>query len=244
MAGVVGILGLALAGCHAASAASPATSATDITATVSPNLSVPGTHRSTTIYRIASPVSTIVVISHLGNSTVVGGRGPAISVAQQAAYSRTPPVTSRTISGRTLILTCTCPPQLVCGVAYVVQVPREVAVQATVGAGSIRLTGIAGSVTAKADVGHITAAGLTGDLVSLTTGAGGISATFTAAPAMVEALTKVGAITVRVPSSESYRVSVYDHFGKAMVSVRRSSSAPHAITAGTDVGAVLIAPLV
>jgi hypothetical protein len=261
IAGVTGIVGLTLAGCHtgnaaspaisaspATSAASPATPATSATSAASPaagpspGFSVPGTHESTTAYQISSPVGTVVVISHVGDVTVIGG-GSATVVTQQAAYSRTPPVTSRTISGRTLTVTYTCPAQLVCGVAYIVRVPRDVAVQATAGAGSIRLTGLAGSVTAKADVGYITATGLTGDLVRLTTDVGGISATFTATPATVEAFTRVGGITLRVPRSASYEVSVHDHLGKATVSVRQSSSARHAITATTDVGAVLIAPL-
>jgi hypothetical protein len=173
---------------------------------------------------------------------VIGG-GSATVITQQAAYSRTPPVTSRTISGRTLTVTYTCPAQLVCGVAYIIRVPRDVPVQVTAGAGSIRLTGLAGSVSAKADVGYITATGLTGARVSLTTGVGGINVTFAATPATVEALTRIGAITLRVPGSASYKVSVDDHLGKVTVSVRQSSSAPRAITATTDVGAVLIAPL-
>jgi hypothetical protein len=241
ISGVAGVVGLTLAGCHAASAASPPASTTGAAATASARLSVPGTHKSTTVYRISSPVSTVVVISHVGDVTVIGG-GSATVVTQQVAYSSRPPLTSRTISGGTLTVAYTCPAQLVCGVAYVIQVPREVAIQATAGAGSIRLTGLAGSVTAKADVGDITASGLTGDQVSLTTDVGGISATFTAAPSAVEARTRIGGITLRVPGSGAYKVSVHDHLGRVTVSVRQSSSARNAITASTDVGAVLIAP--
>jgi hypothetical protein len=242
ISGVAGVVGLTLAGCHAASAASPATSTTSAAATASPRLSVPGTHKSTTVYRISSPVSTVVVTTHAGDVTVIGG-GSATVITQQVAYSSRPPMTSRTISGSTLTVTYACPVQVVCGVAYVIQVPRGVAVRATAGAGSIRLTGLAGSVTAKADVGYITATGLTGGLVSLTTDVGGINATLTAAPTTVEALTRLGGITLRVPGASAYKVSVRDHLGRVTVSVRQSSSAPHAITASTDVGAVLIAPL-
>jgi hypothetical protein len=242
IAGVTGIVSLALAGCHAASAASPAAATTGAAATASPHLSVPGTHESTTVYRISSPVSTLVVMSHVGDVTVIGG-GSATLVTQQAAYSSTPPVTSRTINGRTLTVMYKCRAQLVCGVAYIIQVPRDVAVRATADAGSIRITGLAGNVTAKADVGYITGTGLAGEIVSLTTDVGGISATFTAAPATIEALTRLGAVTLRVPGSAFYKVSVRDHLGKVTVSVPQRSSAPHAITADTDVGAVLIAPL-
>jgi hypothetical protein len=129
----------------------------------------PGTHKSTTVYQISSPVSTIVVTSHVGDITVTGGSGTSTSVTQQAAYSKTPPVTTRTISGRTLTIFYSCPAQPVCGVAYVLQVPRGTAVQATAGAGSIRLSGLAGDITAKTDVGLIDATGLTDSSVSLTT---------------------------------------------------------------------------
>jgi hypothetical protein len=245
---VGGLAGLALAGCHPAGAASPATSPTSTAsapataATPSPSLSVPGTHDSTTVYRISSPVSTVVVVSHVGNVTITGSGGSATSIAQLVAYSRTPPVTSRTVSGRTLTVTYTCPAQLVCGVAYVIQVPRKVAVRVTAGAGAIRLSGLAGSVTATAKVGLIDAAGLTGASVSLTTSVGGISATFAAVPATIQALTRVGVITLRVPGSVSYRVSASARLGRTTVSVRQSSSSAHAITVTTDAGAILVAP--
>jgi hypothetical protein len=242
-AGVAGLLGLVLAGCHSASPAASATvvHAATATPTPSPGFSIPGTHRSTTVYQISSPVSSVVVTSHVGDVTVIGGS--STSVTQEADYSSTPPVTSRTISGGTLTITYTCPVELVCGVAYVVQVPRDVAVQATAGAGSIRLTGLGGRVTAKADVGSIAATGLTGSIVSLTTDVGGISATFAATPTTVQALTKVGGITLRVPGTASYKVSADAHLGKATVSIPQSSSSPRAITATADVGAVLIGPL-
>jgi hypothetical protein len=57
------------------------------------------------------------------------------------------------------------------------------------------------------------------------------------------ALTRVGGITLRVPGSGVYKVLVHDHLGKVTVTVPQSSSARNAITATTDIGAVLIAPL-
>jgi hypothetical protein len=252
---IAGITGLALAGCHPAASASPATSASatasatgavtqGAAATPSPRLSVPGTHSSTVVYRISSPVSTVIVISHVGDVTVIGGGlTTSATVTQEADYSSSPPVTSRTISGKTLTVTYTCPVQLVCGVAYIIRVPRDVAVQATAGAGAIRLTGLGGRVTAKADVGSIAATALTGAVVSLTTDVGGISATFAAAPTTVQAMTRVGGITLRVPGTASYKVSVDAHLGKATVSIPQNPSSPHAITATADVGSVLVGPL-
>jgi hypothetical protein len=251
-AAAAGIVCVALAGCHTANAAnsptassstaSASTASTGRAVAASPGLSIPGTHKSTTVYHVSSPVSTVVVTTHAGDVTVIGG-GSATSITQQVDYSSTPPATIRSINGRTLTIAYTCSPQVVCGVAYIIRVPRDVTVRATAGAGAIRLTGLAGTVTAKADVGFIAATGLAGASVSLTTDVGGISATFTATPATVEALARVGGITLRVPSSASYKVSADAHVGRATVSVRQSSSAPHAITAVTDVGDILIAPL-
>lgn len=79
-----------------------ATTAALGSATASPGLSVPGTHRTTATYQISAPVSTVVVTGHVGNVTVTGGSGPPISVTQEADYSKTPPTTTRTVSGSTL----------------------------------------------------------------------------------------------------------------------------------------------
>jgi hypothetical protein len=251
IAGLVSLLGLALAGCHSGSAASPASaSATTSTAashaaaaSASPSLSIPGTHKATTVYQISSPVSTVVVISHAGNVTISGGGGTGTSVTEQAAYSKTAPTTTRVVSGKTLTITYNCPVELVCGVAYVVQVPRGVAVQATAGAGAIRLSGLAGDVTAKAAVGFIDATGLTGPSVSLATGAGGITAAFTAAPHAVQATARVGAITIRVPGNVSYQVAADAHLGKATVTVPQDASSARSISASTDVGAITVGPV-
>jgi hypothetical protein len=208
----------------------------------SPGISIPGTHRSTTVYHIGSPVSTLVVTGHAGDVTVTGGAGPGTSVTEQVTYSKTPPATTRTFGGGTLTVTYSCPAQIVCTVSYDIQVPRNAAVQVTTAAGGIRLSGLAGNVTAQADVGIITADGLSGPSASLTTTVGAITAAFTAAPATVRATANVGAVTVRVPAGTSYQVSADARIGKATISVPQSPSASHVITATTDVGTILVGP--
>jgi hypothetical protein len=241
--GLAVMAGLSLAGCTSSSSSPGAVSSPDTaTATASPGLSVPGTHQATARYQITAPVSTVVIVSHVGNVTVTGGSGPGVSVTQQVYYSKKPPTTTRTVSGKTLTVTYDCATQLVCGVAYTLAVPRSVAVRVTAGAGAVRLTGLAGSVTAKADAGLINATGLTSASVSLTTRVGGISASFTAAPTALQASANVGAITVHVPGSTSYKVSADARVGKTTVSAPQSASSGHAITATTDIGAILVAP--
>src|ERR1700683_2309725 len=118
----------------------------------SAGVSIPGTHRSTAVYQIGSPVSTLVVTGHAGDVTVTGGAGPGTSVTEQVTYSKTPPATTRTFGGGALTVTYSCPAEIVCTVSYDIQVPRNAAVRITTAAGGIRLSGLAGNVTAQADV--------------------------------------------------------------------------------------------
>src|SRR2546429_4520648 len=94
--GLLGMAGLGLAGCTSSSSSpgagsTPGTGSSPGTASASPGLSVPGTHKATARYQITAPVSTVVIVSHVGNVTVTGGTGPGASVTQQVYYSKTPP---------------------------------------------------------------------------------------------------------------------------------------------------------
>src|SRR5262249_26053753 len=190
-------------------------------------LPVPGTPQATSRYQITEPVSTVVIISHVGNVTVNGGSGPDVSVTQLAYYSRTAPTTTRTVSGNTLTVSYDCRVQVVCGVAYTLTVPRSVAVRGTAGARAVPLADPSGSVTATANVGLISATGLASASVSLTTRVGGISASFTAAPVSVRATTNVGAITLHVPGTVSYKVTADARIGRTTISAPQSASSGH-----------------
>jgi len=234
--------GLTLTGCQASSTSTSASpSATGAaTAGATPALSVPGTHRSTAVYPISSPVSLLVVISQVGDVTVTGTSGSTASVTETSTYSSKPPVTTRKVSGGTLTVSYGCPVELVCAVVYDIRVPRTAAVQVTADAGRIMLSALAGPVTAKADAGLITATGLAGASVSLTTDVGAITADFAAAPATLRAVTRVGAITLQVPAAALYTITADATVGQATVRIPQSPSAPHTITATTDVGAILV----
>jgi Putative adhesin len=241
-----GVLALAcglavLAGCSSAGTSGQAPAAGAATGATSSG-PVPGTHQTTRTYQIAAPVSTVIVVSRAGSVSITGGTGAGVSVAERLTYSNSPPVTSRAVSGRTLTASYTCPAQVVCAVSYVLRVPASIAVQATTTAGAIRLADLSGKVTAEARAGLISATGLRGASVTLTNDVGAINATFAAPPATIQAVTRVGAINLRVPDSTAYKVNADAHVGKATVSVRQSASSTHAITASTDVGAIVIAP--
>lgn len=237
---VLGLLVLATTACHTATAATPRLSVSAAEAAATPSLSVPGTHTSVATYRIASPVSTLVVTSHVGNITVAGSDRSDVSITEQVAYSSTAPSTTRTLAGRTLTVGYSCHVQLACGVAYIIDVPDGVTVQAATGTGAIHLSGLAGSLTAKTDVGYIDASGLRCAAATLTAHAGGIDATFAAPPSSVTASTDAGGVTLHVPASFAYHVTTHDLVGKATVSVPQAAGSSRSLSARTDLGTILI----
>jgi hypothetical protein len=165
-----------------------------------------------------------------------------VTVSQHPSYSTKPPVVSHALDGTTLTLSYTCPTQLVCGVGYNVQVPRGAAVTVSTTAGSVTLTSLAGTLSARADAGLITAVDLRSAVAVFNSNAGGVVATFSAAPRSLSASTNVGPITLTVPGSAGYLVSTHTLVGSSTVTVRRSSSTEHSITARSDLGSISVNP--
>lgn len=193
-------------------------------------------------FTITSHITTVVIDGNAASITVTGGNRSTVLVSEQPYYSKKPPVTSRQVAGTTLTLSYTCSTQAVCGVTYVVQVPRAVAVQAGSRAGTITLTSLAGAVTAQTDAGLITATDLSSPTVSLRSNAGGIVAAFSAVPGSVQASTNVGPISITLPGSTSYKISTHTYVGTSNISVRKSATSSHVITASSDLGSITIGP--
>lgn len=193
-------------------------------------------------YTIAAHITTVVIDGNAASITVTGSDRRTILVTQQPYYSKQPPSTSRLVRGTTLTLSYDCSTEVVCGVTYHVQVPRGVAVEAGSRAGAITLTSLAGAVTAQTDAGLITATGLSSPAASLRSNAGGIVAAFSGVPDSVRATTNIGPISITVPGSAAYRISTHTYVGTSIVSVRKSASSPHAITASSDLGSITIGP--
>jgi len=195
-----------------------------------------------TTFTVTAPVTALVVKGGTGSITVTGSGRKTILVSQRPSYSKTPPATAHVVSGTTLTLGYTCPAQLVCGMAYDIQVPRGVAVRASTSAGSITLTLLAGPVTAQTTAGLISATRLSSRTAELKSNAGGINAAFTAAPGSVHASTNVGPITISVPGSASYQIQAHTYVGTSTITVPRDAASPHAITASSDLGSITISP--
>jgi hypothetical protein len=193
-------------------------------------------------YTVTARVTSLT-LNTAGSVTVSGtaGSGP-VTVTETTSYSKIPPVTTHNVSGSALTLAYTCKPQLLCSVSYDIKVPHGTAVHAEGREGSVTLTSLSGPVSAQTVTGLISATGLTSPSAVLKSGAGGINATFAAPPASVQASTKAGAITIAVPGSAIYQVSAHAVIGVTTVSVHHAATAPHVITAHSDLGSITISP--
>jgi hypothetical protein len=202
-----------------------------------------GAHNApATSFTISAHITTVVINGGSGSIDVTGSGRKTVLVSQQASYSKKAPTATHKVSGSTLTLGYLCPSQLVCSVSYTLQVPHGVAVRAGTAAGSVTLTSLGGPVTAQTDAGLITANGLTSPTAVLKSNAGGIVATFTAAPASVRATTNIGAITLNVPSSASYKIDTHTYVGSSTINVPKDAGSPHVISASSDLGSITISP--
>ncbi len=193
-------------------------------------------------FTVPGQVSAVVIHGGSGSIDVTGSARSTVLVSQQVSYSKTPPNATHSLRGGTLNLSYSCPVELVCSVSYDVRVPRGVAVTVSAGAGSITLTSLNGPVSARASAGLITANELRSATASFTSNAGAVLASFTAAPRSLTANTNVGPITLTVPGSAAYRVTTHTFVGTATVTVHRSGSSAHSISAKSDLGSISVSP--
>ena len=115
------------------------------------------------------------------------------------------------------------------------------AVSVSTSAGAVTLTSLAGTVSARAAAGLITAVDLRSAVASFKSDAGGVVATFSTAPRSVTAVTNVGPITLTVPGSVAYQVGTHTVVGTSTITVRRGGSG-HSISARSDLGSISISP--
>lgn len=194
------------------------------------------------VYTVTARVTTLVIKGGSGSIDVTGSSRGTIAISEHASYGKTPPTATHVVSGTTLTLSYTCPPEFVCGVSYDVQAPRGVAVQVSTAAGPITLISLAGAVSAQTTAGLITAISLSSPTATLKSKAGGIDATFSAAPALVHASTNVGPISLAVPGSAAYQINTRAYVGSSTVTVPKSAASAHVISASSDLGSITISP--
>jgi hypothetical protein len=193
-------------------------------------------------FTVSARVTAVVIKGGSGSVEVTGSGRSTVSVSQQAAYSKTPPRATHVLHGSTLTLSYSCPREISCSLSYQAQVPRGVAVTVSTSAGSITLTTLSGPVSAKADAGLINGVELRSPVATFKTDAGGVTATFAAAPRIVSATTDVGPVELTLPGSARYLVSAHTLVGKSTVTVPRTTSAAHSVSAHSDLGVILVSP--
>jgi hypothetical protein len=193
-------------------------------------------------FTVTARVTSVIIDGGSGSVDVTGTSGSTVTVSQQASYSSTPPAATHVLHGTTLTVSYTCPAELVCGMAYDVTVPRGVAVSVSTGAGAVTLTSLAGTVSARANAGLITAVDLRSAVASFNANAGGVTATFSAVPRSLTAATNVGPITLTVPGSVAYRVTTHTVVGTSTITVRRDSGSAYSISAHSDLGTISVSP--
>jgi hypothetical protein len=97
-------------------------------------------------------------------------------------------------------------------------------------------------VSARASAGLITAVDLRSGVASFNSNAGGVVATFAAAPRSLTAATNVGPISLTVPASVAYKVTTHTVVGTSTITVRRDSGSAYSINAHSDLGSISVSP--
>ena len=179
-------------------------------------------------FTVSAHVTTVVINGGAGSIDVTGSARNTVLVSQQSSYSKKAPTVTHTVSGSTLTLGYLMP--FATGVQRVVHAACAARRDGQGGhpaGGSVTLTSLAGPVTAQTDAGLITADSLTSPAAVLKSNAGGIVATFTAAPGSVHASTNIGAITLNVPGTAAYKIDTHTYVGASIVTVRKDAASPH-----------------
>lgn len=183
----------------------------------------------------AGAVRSVKVASGSG-SIVVKGTSGAVVADQRVGNSMEP--APHKLSGGTL--TVGSPGD---NSSYYVEVPESASVNATAARGAIQLTSLAGQVQATDASGTITGQQLSAANATLSSNAGAIDTSFSAAPKNVAATAQNGAVIIRVPRSASYQVNAHSGRGASQVMVPKSASAQHVITATAGSGPVMVMPI-
>ena len=168
----------------------------------------------TVSYSVRGPVRTLVVTAHVGVVQVVGGAPGPVSVIQRLTFDGAEPTTSHRLAAGTLSLTSHCAQGEVCSVSFDITVPARTTVRVSDDVGTVRLSALTGQVSVTVTAGQIKLSSISGP---------------------VDATARAGSITGRQVSSP--RATLRASAGEIDVTF---SAPPTAITAITDIGAIIL----
>ncbi|KAB2370567.1 DUF4097 family beta strand repeat-containing protein [Actinomadura montaniterrae] len=137
-------------------------------------------HTEDRSYTAPSGVSVLKVSPGDGSVQITASDSPGIQVSEHLRWSndRNKPKPRHTVDGRTLSLSAKCGHAVIgsnpCRISYRIRVPRATAVEVRGGAGSISVTGLAGTVRLHGDTGSVTATDLRTSSATLSAGPGNV----------------------------------------------------------------------
>lgn len=201
-----------------------------------------GAKSATNDYKIPNPVRQLTLTGHAGDVTLSTGPGP-ITVSETIRYTDDKPVTSHTVNGGTALLNAEqCqhvrPVNGTCQVDWEIHVPVGTNLNLTSSSGDLSLSGIAGTVFAKANAGDVDARDLTSKSVVAESSSGDVRLAFQQAPDQVSATTAAGDITVGVPGGTGYAVNAQSSTDRPTITVPNDPKSPHRIKAKTSSGSI------
>jgi hypothetical protein len=192
-------------------------------------------------YQLDPAVTTLRVNADAATVDLTAQEGAtAISVTEQVQGA----TTSKEVNGTNAVLTSRCPEGInfgnSCRVQYKLTVPAKVTVDVEGAAGDISLTGPLTNATVSTAAARITGTGLGAGTFNATTNAGQVNLAFAAAPASVQVKTDAGQVTLTVPGTDKYNVTVNTTIGTKEVSVDVDPSSAHRIDVTATIGAVTV----
>jgi hypothetical protein len=210
----------------------------------------------------SAPIATLTVHVDGGDVTVARGTGPDTVVTTTGVHGLTYPTDTEHVVGQRLDIGSNCGTTIFndrCSRSYVVHVPSGVAVTATSGQGTVRVSGMDRSVTAHSDQGDVAITGGSGSVeassgqgsvtvsessaasVSARSGQGDVVVDLVAAPNRVTATSGQGSVSVELPKgSQSYQVHANSGQGSVSNSVGDNPSSNRVVTATSGQGDVTV----
>lgn len=199
--------------------------------------------RETVSYAVQGKVAALRVASDAGDVEISESDTPAVRVTETRVWRGVQPGATHDTAGDTLTLTYTCPKiNSGCAVGYRVEIPHGLRVSVTVGAGSVTLRALSGTVEAKSGAGEISARDLTSKQVTATTVADDLSLAFAAAPDAVNAQSTSGDARVRLPQGP-YKITVVGLAGTGNIAVPNDPTSPRTVQVTATAGNVEILPV-
>ncbi|WP_213450694.1 DUF4097 family beta strand repeat-containing protein [Rhizomonospora bruguierae] len=227
----------------------------------------PAFHHETQHQTYNRQISRIVFTNMRSNDIVLKGRpsGSGVAVQRRLRWSGAEPAVREVWQGDTLTIDVSCPRSglgLGCSVDFTVDLPANVAVDATATSGDITLVGMAGGAHVSTTSGNVKTRGLDGDSLDVrstsgdlaldglsvttltaTATSGEIDATFSAPPSTVDIRATSGDVTIAVPrGGMTYRVLLRASSGAIKSDISSTDSGPGAISVRTTSSDITLHP--